>query len=81
MNNKKILRRLNTEVPKGDEGADYLHLYPSVGKGKQKAFCGAMWRYSAPLEWYFTSGEVGNHEMCQECLETEEFALAALGCV
>lgn len=64
-----------------DEGADFLHLYPDVRDTAVKAFCGAMWRYSAPLEWYLTSGDVCNYEMCQECLETEEFALAALAAV
>jgi len=63
-----------------DESQDFLHIYPD-GHEDGTAYCGSLWRYSVPLEWYLTSDSVGNYEMCQECLASEEFALAALGAV
>lgn len=71
---KKLLRRLNIEaIPSG-----VTHLYADGVKGKAPAFCGADWRYAAPLNWYLTSSDVGIYEICEKCIATEEFALAAL---
>jgi hypothetical protein len=71
----KILRRLDSSAPRKPNPV--TNLYEGEEKG---AFCGAEWRYAAPLVWYLQEN-ITNYDVCQECLATEEFALAVLGAI
>jgi len=59
---------------------DHVCLYIATpGMTEVRLFCGTEnYRYSAPLTWYLTSNEVENYDLCEDCLATDEFAMAVL---